>query len=99
MHIYSQVDVSSCDYLIDLDFPLHPGSSTYEPRYAVDESVWERVTCDKFLDARHSSTLTRILWMPGTKWNHGNEYGDYCLLRNKKNVEEKEKRMMVREEN
>ncbi|KAI0962404.1 hypothetical protein AcV7_001253 [Taiwanofungus camphoratus] len=89
------VDISECDYLMDLDFPLHPVSSSHEPRYAVDEATWERVLCLPFLDARRSSLLTRTLWMPGNRWQEGNEYGEYCLLKNKGNVARKEKAMMV----
>ncbi|KAJ3488191.1 hypothetical protein NLI96_g3010 [Meripilus lineatus] len=85
------VDIDSCDYLIDLDFPLHPVSSLYEPRYSIEENTWERVTCQKFLDSRNSPLLTRTLWMPGKRWQEANEYGDYCLLKHRKNVAQKER--------
>ncbi|CAL1694092.1 unnamed protein product [Somion occarium] len=90
------VDVSSCDYLVDLDFPLHPRESLHEPRYSVDEQTWDRVTCQKFLDASHSPLLTRALWMPGARWQQANEYGEYCLLRHKQNVAKKEKENTLR---
>ncbi|KII93600.1 glycosyltransferase family 22 protein [Plicaturopsis crispa FD-325 SS-3] len=90
------VPVESCDYLIDLDFPNHPIESALEPRYAVDEDTWERVLCTPFLDARHSSMLTRILWMPGEKWQSLNEFGDYCLLKNRASVAAKERRMAAK---
>ncbi|KAK7686746.1 hypothetical protein QCA50_010346 [Cerrena zonata] len=90
------VDVSSCDYLVDLDFPAHPRVSAYEPRYSVDEKTWERVTCQKFLDVSHSSLLTRALWMPGQRWQQANEFGEYCLLRHKQNVARKEKENKLR---
>ncbi|KAH9937363.1 glycosyltransferase family 22 protein [Fomitopsis serialis] len=80
------VDVAECDYLVDLDFPLHPSESAHEPRYVLDEATWERVKCLPFLDARHSSILTRTLWMPGARWQEGNEYGEYCLLKNRERV-------------
>ncbi|KAL6304798.1 asparagine-linked glycosylation 9 protein isoform a [Sparassis latifolia] len=89
------VDISECDYLMDLDFPLHPVSSLHEPRYAADNATWERVKCKPFLDARNSWILSRTLWMPGSRWQEGNEFGDFCLLKHKKNVEKKEKAMMV----
>jgi alpha-1,2-mannosyltransferase len=79
----SKVSIDTCDYLIDLDFPKHPVSSLLEPRYSVDTVTWERVYCLPFLDARHSPTLSRTLWMPLDAWESMNEYGDYCLLRNK----------------
>ena len=85
-----QVPVDECDYLIDLDFPLHPISSELEPRYATMDETWERVACHPFLDARHSFILTRIFWLPGDRWRNGNEFGDYCLLKNWKKMEMKE---------
>ncbi|KIJ66247.1 glycosyltransferase family 22 protein [Hydnomerulius pinastri MD-312] len=84
------VPVETCDYLVDLDFPLHPSSSTFEPRYAVDEKTWERVVCLPFLDASRSSLLTRTLWVPGNWWQSRNEFGDYCLLKNRERVGSKE---------
>jgi alpha-1,2-mannosyltransferase len=89
-----QVDVNTCDYLVDLDFPLHPTATPLEPRYAVYEA-WDRVKCEPFLDARHSTLLTRTLWMPGERWRSQNEFGDYCLLRNKKNLERKERILAI----
>ncbi|KAG5647748.1 hypothetical protein DXG03_008471 [Asterophora parasitica] len=84
------VPVETCDYLIDLDFPLHPVESPLEPRYAVDDKNWERVFCRPFLDARHSRLLTRAFWIPGEAWQSNNEFGDYCLLKNKALVNQKE---------
>ncbi|KAJ7070724.1 glycosyltransferase family 22 protein [Mycena amicta] len=83
------VSVDTCDYMLDLDFPKHPRASGLEPRYAVDVKHWERVYCIPFLDAAHSNLLTRTLWIPGN-WPGLNEYGDYCLLRNRQRVEKKE---------
>ncbi|KAI6153875.1 glycosyltransferase family 22 protein [Pisolithus tinctorius] len=90
------VPVESCDYLVDLDFPHHPTSSRQEPRYAIDEDVWQRVVCLPFLDAAHSPRLTRTLWIPGSWWQSKNEFGDYCLLRNEERVHEKERRVAAR---
>jgi alpha-1,2-mannosyltransferase len=84
------VPVDECDYLIDLDFPLHPVTSTLEPRYATMTDTWERVSCHPFLDVRHSLLLTRIFWLPGKTWQSQNEFGDFCLLKNRKRVEAKE---------
>ncbi|ESK90937.1 glycosyltransferase family 22 protein [Moniliophthora roreri MCA 2997] len=83
------VPVSTCDYLIDLDFPEHPVESALEPRYAVQTQTWERVSCLPFLDARYSPLLSRVLWVPGKRWRQLNSWGDYCLLRNKGRVEKK----------
>ncbi|KAI8981227.1 glycosyltransferase family 22 protein [Trametes punicea] len=90
------VDVSQCDYLLDLDMPLHPSPSADEPRYVADEETWERVTCRPFLDAAHSPLLTRTLWMPGTVWQRRNEFGEFCLLKHRANVSRKEKAHAVR---
>ncbi|KAG6814143.1 hypothetical protein H0H92_002138 [Tricholoma furcatifolium] len=84
------VPVESCDYLIDLDFPLHPMESALEPRYATDSKSWDRVFCRPFIDARHSRLLTRAFWAPGEAWQNNNEFGDYCLLKNKALVTKKE---------
>ena len=90
------MDVDSCDYLLDLDFPQHPREGPHEPRYVADEKTWARVTCQPFLDARHSTLLTRTLWMPGALWQTRNSYGEFCLLRHRANVGEKERRHTVR---
>ncbi|KAF7307149.1 Glycosyltransferase family 22 protein [Mycena indigotica] len=84
------VSTRACDYMLDLDLPKHPRASQLEPRYAVDSKTWDRVHCVPFLDAAHSNLLTRTLWLPGN-WQSLNEYGDYCLLRNRQQVEKKEK--------
>jgi len=76
------VDIKTCHFLVDLDFPEHPSSHELEPRYAVDHN-WERVGCVPFLDARHSPLLTRALWLPGKWWQTLNSFGDYCLLKKK----------------
>ncbi|KAI9460480.1 asparagine-linked glycosylation 9 protein isoform a [Lactarius psammicola] len=83
------VGVSSCDYLVDLDYPHDPIESTYEPRYVLDDETWERVSCLPFLDVRHSSRLTRAFWLPGQMWQSRNRFGEYCVLRNQKSVERK----------
>ena len=70
-----QVPVEECDYLIDLDFPLHPISSELEPRYATMDETWERVACYPFLDAKHSFILTRIFWLPGERRRNGMSLG------------------------
>lgn len=88
--------METCDYLVDLDFPQHPALSKHEPRYVVDEQTWERVACLPFLDASHSSLMTRTLWVPGRWWQSKNEYGDYCLLRNRDRVSRKERDFITR---
>ncbi|KIK70667.1 glycosyltransferase family 22 protein, partial [Collybiopsis luxurians FD-317 M1] len=82
------VPVSTCTHLIDLDFPSYPSESSHEPRYAVQNDIWERVECLPFLDAQNSPLLSRVLWLPGQKWHSMNAWGDYCLLRNRQLVRE-----------
>lgn len=69
--------------------------SILEPRYAQDQ-LWDRVYCRPFLDAANSPTISRILWLPGKAWWEKNEYGDYCLLRNKQRAETREGSKMIR---
>ncbi|KAF8527552.1 glycosyltransferase family 22 protein [Hysterangium stoloniferum] len=89
------VDISTCDYLIDSDFPEHPPltPSIHEPRYAIQSSTWDRAFCAPFLDPRHSPLITRTLWVPLSSWSRRNSFGDYCLLRNRQRAAEREKRM------
>lgn len=96
MSLLLQVDVDTCDYLLDMDFPAHPQENAHEPRYVADTKTWERVSCLPFLDARHSPLLTRTLWFPGELWQGQNEYGEFCLLRHRANVAEKERVHAVR---
>ena len=88
--------MNACDYLLDLDFPKHPQVGAREPRYVADTETWERVSCQPFLDARHSPLLTRTLWFPGELWQAQNEYGEFCLLRHRANVAEKEREHTLR---
>jgi alpha-1,2-mannosyltransferase len=53
--------------------------------------MWDRVICLPFLDAAHSPLISRILWLPGAMWRDANEWGDYCLLKNRKLVADKMK--------
>ncbi|KIP10081.1 glycosyltransferase family 22 protein [Phlebiopsis gigantea 11061_1 CR5-6] len=92
------VDVDACDYLMDSDFPLHPVSTALEPRYVVDNSTWERVYCDPFLDARHSPILTRALWTPVPQWQELNSFGEICLLKHRENMGRKERLLTVRKD-
>ncbi|KAG9042410.1 mannosyltransferase [Tulasnella sp. UAMH 9824] len=65
-------DISTCDYLIDFDFPLRQSSSRLadlKPRYLADA---ETFYCQEFLDAANSGRFSRLLWFPGSFWRqHG----------------------------
>lgn len=90
------MDVDTCDYLMDSDFPLYPVWTALEPRYAMDNSTWERVYCDPFLDARHSPIMTRALWLPVPQWQELNSFGEMCLLKHRENMGRKERLLTVR---
>ncbi|GAA6059335.1 hypothetical protein JCM10212_005915 [Sporobolomyces blumeae] len=79
------VDVSTCDYLVDLDFPSRPASSfsPLEPRYAADSSTWDVVFSHPFLDAENSPVYSRAIRLPVPGWGKGNQWGEYVLLRRK----------------
>lgn len=79
---------------MDLDFPKRPLSDFAEPAYA-RLPEWARVHCVPFLDAAHSSTLTRTLWLPGETWQRRNEFGEWCLLK-RHALEEPESRIWGR---
>ncbi|KAG8968253.1 mannosyltransferase [Tulasnella sp. 425] len=95
-------DISTCDYLIDSDFPLRHSDSRpadLEPRYVADTATWDKVYCHEFLDAANSGRFSRLLWFPGSFWKEngfgfdgGNKFGEYCLLRNRKLAEARESR-------
>ncbi|KAF8477007.1 Alg9-like mannosyltransferase family-domain-containing protein [Kalaharituber pfeilii] len=75
------VDISACDYLVDSYLPSsssHP--SAEEPNYMLDDSAWERIHCEKFLDAAGTLLfLDRAFWIPGM--TRRKTWGGYCLLK------------------
>ncbi|KAF8430205.1 Alg9-like mannosyltransferase family-domain-containing protein [Tirmania nivea] len=81
--ISKYVDIATCDYLVDSYLPstsVEPPE--LEPNYMFDDSTWERVHCEGFLDAAGTrSFLERALWIPGKY--QGKTWGNYCLLRRK----------------
>lgn len=95
------VDVSTCDYLVDVDWPHRNWSREpikREPRYAIEQDRFTRLHCVPFLDAVESravdgatrlarirATLDRTMWMPSSLRGDTNRYGDYCLLRTTRN--------------
>ncbi|EIN13913.1 asparagine-linked glycosylation 9 protein isoform a [Punctularia strigosozonata HHB-11173 SS5] len=76
------VDVDQCDYMLDLFLPHHTDLDPREPPYAISEA-WEKAHCAPFLDAAHSATLTRTVWLPSERWQATNAWGEWCLLRSK----------------
>lgn len=88
------VDQSTCDYLVDLDYPSRSDHSSLEPRFVLDTDQWTQVKCLPFLDSAGSkaqpesslkekirATVDRVLWLPNLLRGDTNKFGDYCLLR------------------
>ncbi|CAO3665119.1 unnamed protein product [Rhizopus microsporus] len=70
------VDEQACDYLVDVDFPLHLEESSP----VKDTAHWEVMTCHPFIDAQNSHRLSRAFWVPGSP---GLAWGNYCMLKRK----------------
>ncbi|GAA5935989.1 dolichyl-P-Man:Man(6)GlcNAc(2)-PP-dolichol alpha-1,2-mannosyltransferase [Sporobolomyces koalae] len=79
------VDVSTCDYLVDLEYPERPESSLspLEPRYSLDSSTWDKVYSHPYLDATNSPMYSRAINLPIPGWASKNSWGEYTLLRRK----------------
>lgn len=97
VYLSYQVDVQSCDYLIDLDFPLHAHSSALEPRYATLPETWDRVFCAPFLDAENSPLFSRTMYTGIRSFQAQNAFGDYCLLGNRARISKIEKKKWQRQ--
>ncbi|KAK6515689.1 mannosyltransferase [Arthrobotrys megalospora] len=79
------VPIDECDYLVDSYFPgreEHAGS--LEPNYILDGENWDRVTCQRFLDATQTPFLGRALWLPSWVYKDQRVWGEYCILKKKK---------------
>jgi alpha-1,2-mannosyltransferase len=79
------VDVETCDYLVDLDFPARytegQAPSLLEPRYVQDTEKWEKIRCERFLDVEKTPAMLRRLWLGE---DDRRVWGDYCLLKAKR---------------
>ncbi|CAE6451772.1 unnamed protein product [Rhizoctonia solani] len=80
-------DPAECDYFVHLRLPHNP--ERQEPVPPV--GLWEDVVCFSFLDAQRSSVLSRVFWVPGSIWQKGNTFGEYCLLREKERAQIRER--------
>ena len=80
-------DLDRCDFLVDSNLPSTV-SSALEPNYIQDEANWEKVECLPFLDAASTGLLGRLGWIPDSPLipaEHRRVWGEYCLLKRKKN--------------
>ncbi|OKL64308.1 hypothetical protein UA08_00919 [Talaromyces atroroseus] len=76
-------DISQCMFLVDSYFPSQPATSL-EPDYIHDTDNWEKLSCEKFLDAAATSILGRVSWIPDLPFvpaRFKRQWGEYCLLR------------------
>lgn len=77
-----QIDISQCSFLVDSYFPGH-GATELEPRYFLDKSQWETLSCASFLDASQTGLLGRLVWIPDLPVipaRFRRKWGEYCLL-------------------
>lgn len=77
-----QVDISQCSFLVDSYFPGHEATAL-EPHYVEDESQWESLSCERFLDASQTGLIGRLIWVPDLPVipeKFRRKYGQYCLL-------------------
>lgn len=75
------VDISTCDYLIDLSLPTQDVSNPEEPAY-FKSPEWDSIKCEKWMDVQHPAwkVWERRFWVPGRRRN-AEGWGDYCLLK------------------
>ena len=66
--------------MIDVDYAERSEASKNEPRYIKHKEDWEIILCTKFLDAKSSSGLGRILYIPFVSDRYSS-WGEYCLLK------------------
>ncbi|USW56630.1 Putative GPI mannosyltransferase [Septoria linicola] len=81
-------DIKRCDFLVDLHLPSTEATKL-EPSYIADENNWEKVKCLPFLDAGSTGIIGRLGWIPDLPFvplRFKRVYGDYCLLKRRKNV-------------
>ncbi len=76
----TQVDASTCTYMIDSSIPSQP-PSPLEPSY-INSSGWGKIYCLPFLDAASSKWWARAIYIPGSWTDKGRVWGEYCLLKN-----------------
>ncbi|KAK5115724.1 hypothetical protein LTR62_000813 [Meristemomyces frigidus] len=80
-------DIKHCDFLVDSHLPSTQTTSL-EPNYLEDTAAWEQVQCLPFLDAGSTGVLGRLLWTPDLPFVPSafkRVWGEYCLLKRKKN--------------
>ena len=83
--LFHQVDLSSCDFLIDSHFD-GSSPSKLEPNHIEDSHKWQMMMCTNFLDASNTPILPRIFWTPDSDLLpkiFRRRWARYCLLKRK----------------
>ncbi|PPJ50008.1 hypothetical protein CBER1_04758 [Cercospora berteroae] len=79
-------DVKHCDFLVDVNLPSTQATSL-EPNFIADQKHWEKIKCLPFLDAASTGIVGRLGWIPDLPFvplRFKRIYGDYCLLKRRK---------------
>ncbi len=86
------VDLRTCSFLVDTQFPEQQKSLGWqpppnEPDYIADLAHWQEVKCVPFLDAAETSFVARTIWLP--EWDviperFRRKWGRHCLLQQKR---------------
>jgi alpha-1,2-mannosyltransferase len=74
--------------MVDSSFPSSE-PSPLEPYYISQTDIWEKLTCEPFLDASKTGTIGRIGWVPDWDFipsKYRRQWGEYCLLRRRKSM-------------
>ncbi|TKA30433.1 hypothetical protein B0A50_02660 [Salinomyces thailandicus] len=89
-------DPRHCTFLVDSHLPSTE-TTALEPSYIKDEATWEKVRCEKFMDAASTHVLGRTLYVPDLPFvpeKYKRVWGEYCLLKRKKKAPVERERFM-----
>lgn len=81
-NLTEQTDLSQCSFLVDSYFPGREATEL-EPHYVLDETQWETLSCESFLDTSQTGLLGRLIWIPELPFipeQLQRKWGRYCLL-------------------
>ncbi|EME81020.1 glycosyltransferase family 22 protein [Pseudocercospora fijiensis CIRAD86] len=79
-------DLKRCNFIVDVNLPSTE-TTTAEPNFLADDQHWEKVKCLPFLDATSTNSIARLGWIPDLPFvplKYKPVYGDYCLLKRRK---------------
>lgn len=79
-------DVKRCTFVVDTNLPSTV-ATTLEPNFIADDQQWEKLKCVPFLDSASTGIIGRLGWVPDfpvIPLKYRRVYGDYCLLRRRK---------------